>query len=825
MVKYPSIFTFFKPKRILKTALKNFLYKHKIKLSILGVLLVWYAICLPDILFDVPYSTVIESKEGRLLDAHIASDEQWRFPAVDSVPYRYKQCVLQYEDVYFYDHPGFNPVAITKALFDNIAAGKVVRGGSTITQQVIRMSRKKDRKYYEKFIELIWATRLEFRLSKEEIIELYASHAPYGGNVIGLDMAAWRYYGRKPNELSWAESATLAVLPNAPGLVYPGKRESLLKEKRDQVLLKLKEENIITTMDYELAISENIPIQDFRVPQLAPHLLQRANKEYGTHKLRTSIDYEMQETVNRIVKNHHHILKQNGVNNLAMLVLDVETQSVAAYVGNAPTTREHSKDVDIIVAPRSTGSVLKPFLYAAMLDDGELLPHSLVKDIPTVIDGFSTENYDKRYSGAIPASQALSRSLNVPAVRMLREYTVPRFYSKLQDLKLTHIDRGASTYGLSLIIGGGESSLWDMTRAYLGMVKTLEQYTENSSQYDPDIMNQLSYLDNDAGPAGIYVEGSQNAKWASDKINREIYDKPSQNINWSLEASIYGAGSIYQTFEAMKKVNRPEGEEIWHFFNPDREIAWKTGTSFGNRDAWAIGVTPKYIIGVWTGNADGEGRADMTGIDSAAPVLFDLFNRLPTEPWFPQPYDDMIEVQTCKQSGYLATPLCESTSQYIPAIGEKFASCPFHKPIHLDSTKTYQINADCEPASQIVTQSWFTLPPVMSYYYSKSNPSYQSVPNYREDCVPGTEDVMRFIKPKHNTTITLTKNVDGVQNSGIFEIAHKKSNAQVFWYMDDAFIGATKNFHELAITGKKGKRLITAVDEEGNDVKIYVIFE
>ncbi|QJP33893.1 penicillin-binding protein 1C [Nonlabens sp. Ci31] len=795
--------------------MKKFLYKHKIKLSILTLLLVWYALCLPDQLFDVSYSTVIESKNGRLLDAHIAKDEQWRFPAVDSVPYRYKQCVLQYEDAYFYDHPGFNPVAIGKALADNITAGKVVRGGSTITQQVIRMSRKKDRKYYEKFIELIWATRLEIRLSKVEILELYASHAPYGGNVVGLDMAAWRYFGRKSHELSWAESATLAVLPNAPGLVYPGKRESLLQEKRDQVLLKLKEENIITAMDYELAISENVPTQDFRVPQLAPHLLQRANKEFGTQKLRTSIDYEMQETVNRIVKNHHNILQQNGVHNLAMLVLDVETQTVAAYVGNAPTTRVHSKDVDIIVAPRSTGSVLKPFLYAAMLDDGELLPHSLVKDTPTVIDGFSTENYDKRYTGAIPASQALSRSLNVPAVRLLREHTVPKFYNKLQDLKLTHINRGASTYGLSLIIGGGESSLWDMSRAYLGMAKTLELYTKNSSQYDPEVMNRLSYLDDNS--AGVYIEPSRDAK-----AEKETSQK---DVNWSLESSIYGAGSIYHTFEAMKKVNRPEGEEIWHFFNPDREIAWKTGTSFGNRDAWAIGVTPKYIIGVWTGNADGEGRADMTGIDSAAPVLFDLFNRLPTQSWFAPPYDDLIQVPTCKQSGYLATPLCESTSQNIPAVGEKFASCPFHKSINLDPTKTYQVNADCEPASQIVTTSWFTLPPVMSYYYARSNPAYKALPDYREDCVPATEDVMRFIQPKHNTTITLTKNVEGEQNSAIFEIAHKDSDAQVFWYMDDEFLGTTKNFHELAISGKKGKRLITAVDEEGNDVRIYVVFD
>jgi len=448
------------------TAIKKRLYEHKIKLTILPVLLVWYAFCLPSTLFKVPYATVIESSDGRLLDAHIARDDQWRFPAVDSVPYRYKQCLLQYEDAHFYEHPGFNPVSIVHAIKNNVKAGRVVRGGSTITQQVIRLSRNlpagktgRNRGYFEKFIELIWATRLELRSSKEDIIKLYASHAPYGGNVVGLDMASWRYFGRRPHELSWSESATLAVLPNAPGLVYLGKRENELKAKRNALLAKLNNEGIITAMEYELALSEDVPASDFSVPQLAPHLLQRAHKEYGAQKIATTIDYELQATVNRIVTSHHKTLSGNGVNNLAMLVLDVHTNSVAAYVGNAPTTVEHSKDVDIITAPRSTGSMLKPFLYASMLDNGELLPHSLVPDIPTAVNGFTTENYDRTYDGAVSASRALSQSLNVPAVRMLQEHGVPRFYNTLRSLKLSQVNRGASTYGLSLIIGGAESSL------------------------------------------------------------------------------------------------------------------------------------------------------------------------------------------------------------------------------------------------------------------------------------------------------------------------------------------------------------------------------
>ncbi len=803
--------------------MKKWFYKHKIKLSIATIILLWYALCLPEKLFDVPYSTVITSSNGRLLDAHIASDDQWRFPAVDSIPFKYEQCLLQYEDASFYSHPGFNPVSIIKAIKDNINAGEVVRGGSTITQQVIRLSRKRDRTYLEKFIELIWATRLEVRHSKKEILELYASHAPYGGNVVGLDMASWRYFGRQPHELSWAESATLAVLPNAPGLIYPGKRENQLKRKRDVLLLKLKEEGIINAMDYELAISESVPTRDFRVPQLAPHLLHRANKEYGTQKIRTTIDYELQNTVSRIVKNHHNILKQNGINNLAMLVLDVRNQSVSAYIGNAPTTKEHQRDVDIITAPRSTGSVLKPFLYAAMLDQGELLPHSLVKDIPTSINGYNTENFDKSYSGALPASQALARSLNVPAVRMLRDYTVPRFYQKLQDLKQSHINRGSGTYGLSLIIGGGESSLWDMCHAYLAIASSLQDYTSTSSEYDQNLMHHLSYVDD-----GLRFRESVTEKGNITNHNNEVENnrlpRHTRSMQLSTTPVLYGAGSIYHTFEAMATVNRPEGEEIWHFFNPNQQIAWKTGTSWGNRDAWAIGVTTKYVIGVWTGNADGEGRAEMTGIKSAAPVLFDLFNRLPDTGWFAPPYDDMIETDICSKSGFLATPDCTSEKQWIPATGERYASCPYHKIIQTDLSGNYRVNADCESISNITASAVFQLPPVMAWYYNRKNPDYESLPPYREDCKPSDQETMRFIKPKHGTTITNTIDVYGNANQTVIELAHMTPDSKVYWYLDSTFITSTTNFHEIAINATPGSHVITATDENGYDVRMVLEF-
>jgi len=334
------------------------------------------------------------------------------------------------------------------------------------------------------------------------------------------------------------------------------------------------------------------------------------------------------------------------------------------------------------------------------------------------------------------------------------------------------------------------------------MATTLKEYTKNNSLYDKNSLSHLHYAT---------ALGSKQIK---------LPKKELQNTK-----TVCGAGAIYSTFEAMKEVNRPEGEEIWHFFNPNRAIAWKTGTSYGNRDAWAIGVTPRYVIGVWTGNADGEGRAEMTGIDSAAPVLFDLFNRLPTTNWFAQPYDDMLEVHVCEQSGFLATDLCTKITQWIPAIGERFEACPYHELINLDSTRTTQVTADCEPITSMRPTPWFTLPPVMSYYYTHSHPSYAAKPPYRNDCTPDAATIMQFIRPKHNTTIITTRGITGAQNDAIFELAHRSANKKVFWYLDATFLGETTNFHEKTIAGKKGKRLITAVDEDGNTDKVYVIIE
>ncbi|SNR41182.1 penicillin-binding protein 1C [Lutibacter agarilyticus] len=767
--------------------------KHKIKLIIAVILVTAYYFALPKQLFKDPTSTVIESAEGQLLGAKIASDGQWRFPQNDRVPPKFKACIVKFEDAYFYKHLGFNPISIVKAIVENFKSNKVKRGGSTLTQQVIRLSRKNQKRtYFEKLKELVLATRLEFRYSKEKILSLYASNAPFGGNVVGLDVASWRYFGRFSNELSWAESATLAVLPNAPSLIYPGKNQEQLLQKRNRLLQKLLNEHIIDTLTYQLAIEEALPQKPYRIPQVATHLLQKVAKNQRGEKVTTSIQMNLQQQINAIVKKHYSELSQNQINNMAVLVLDVKTRKVLAYVGNSPTTRQHQKDVDIINKPRSTGSVLKPFLYAAMLDAGDILPNTLVADVPTQIGSYRPENFNKKFDGAVFASEALSRSLNVPAVRMLQSFGLDRFHHYLKALKLTDIKYNANHYGLSLILGGAESNLWDLCKSYASMASTVNHYDDTQGKYYKKEFIEPSYLAN---------------------FNPEFGAT-------SLEKNIFDAGSIYLTFEALNKVNRPEEEQNWEFFNEANKIAWKTGTSFGFRDAWAIGTTKDFVVGVWVGNADGEGRPGLVGVSTAAPIMFEIFNYLPNSNWFEAPFDELVQIPICSKSGYRAGEYCEQkNTEFVQQSGLKTASCPFHFWVHLDENEEFQVNTSCETLPNIIHKSWFVLPPLMSYYFKKKNPFYNYLPSFRKDCLGENSTTMDFINPKKNTTFYLAKDFKEQEQGIVFKLVHSNPSALVFWYLDSEFIATTQNIHELEMKPKKGAYMLTAIDEQGNEIQ------
>ena len=642
------------------------------------------------------------------------------------------------------------------------------------------------------------ATRLEFRASKEKIITFWASNAPYGGNVVGLDAASWRYFNRKPSELSWSETATLAVLPNAPNLIYPGKNQDRLLAKRNRLLKKLRTKKVIDSLTYQLSILEELPQKAYAIPQIAPHLLQKINKEKKGEFVKTTIDKKLQNQTNTIVKNHYNQLSKNGIYNISVLVLDVKTRQVLSYVGNAPTDKKHQKSVDVIDKPRSTGSILKPFLYAAMLDNGELLPNTLVADIPTNFGSYQPENFDKKYAGAISAKLALSRSLNVPTVRMLQSFGLEKFHHYLQKLQLKDIKKSANHYGLTIALGGAESNLWDLCKSYAAMASTVNHYSENSSRY--------------------FTKEFSAPTFYADKII-DFGGRTSEKI-------IFDAASIYLTLESLKEVNRPNAEENWEFFDSSKQIAWKTGTSFGFRDAWAIGTTKDYVVGVWVGNADGEGRPGLVGVQTAGPILFDVFDKLPNSNWFEKPFDEMTKIEICKKSGFRATDICEEkTLEFVQNAGLKTKPCPYHISVNVDESETYQVNTFCENLENIKQKSWFVLPPLLEYYYKKQNPFYKPLPKFRNDCLGDVKNSMKFIYPTEKSTIFLPKDFNGKQNELVLKVAHSNNDAILYWYANNTFLGTTKELHSFSFQPKVGEFKFTVMDNFGNEIHQEIIIK
>lgn len=779
----------------LLNSIKNWIYRHKLLTLLgLGVLLAWW-FCLPKTLFKEPVSTVVVSSNGQLLGARIADDGQWRFPELDSVPKRFQQCIVLFEDAHFYQHPGFNPASMAKALWHNITHGNR-RGGSTLTQQVIRLARgNRKRTYFEKLIELFKATRLEFRYSKEKILDLYASHAPFGGNVVGLSAASWRYFGMPPEQLSWGQTAALAVLPNAPSLIFPGTHDKVLKTKRDRLLLKLKETGILDQTSYELALEEPLPAKPLTLPDLAPHLTELLRKKGGKHLWKSSIDLHLQRRANALAAIHYGLLKQNQIHNLAILVLDNQTKKVLAYVGNSPTDKDNNTFVDMVQSTRSTGSVLKPFLFAAAMDEGLILPNSLMHDVPTIINGYEPKNFDRTYQGAVPASTALARSLNIPAVRLLRSYGLDKFYELLPKLGITSVTKPASYYGLPLILGGAECNLWELTNAYAGLAQTTTFFEGNSSEY------RLGAF----APASLLQE--------TRKEENHLVSKP----------PVLGAGAIYNTLDALDRANRPTGEENWSFFSGAQPLAWKTGTSYGFKDAWAIGTTPEYTIGVWVGNADGEGRPGLTGITAAAPLLFDVLAEMPQSGWFRPPYDALTEARICTKSGHLAGPYCDETEmEWIVPKGLQSGSCPFHQPVTVDAEHHHRVDSNCYPIDQIQYVNWFSLPPVMEYYYAPLHPEYEPLPPYLSGCGDYGREPMAFLYPKRKETVLVPREFGGQLGKVVFKLAHQHPETEVFWYLNDTFLGSTKQFHELAVTPSPGDYLLTAMDALGNRIQEHI---
>ncbi|MDO5571950.1 MAG: penicillin-binding protein 1C [Bacteroidales bacterium] len=747
---------------------------------------------MPQRLFNEPFADIIYSENGEFLSARVAADSQWRFPETKNVSDKFKHCIVNYEDQRFFSHLGIDVFAVARAIKQNIKNKRIVSGASTITMQLVRLHRKgKPRVFGEKIIEAVIALRLELSYSKDEILALYSSYAPFGGNIVGIEAASWRYFGCPSSLLSWGETATLAVLPNSPALIHPGRNRKDLKTKKDALLKRLSEKGVIDDLTYREALSEEIPKAPKPLPDEAPHLLDYYRKSLQSSPYISTINPSLQKDVKRIGNTYSETYQGNKVNNIAILVAEVNSGKVLAYIGNSES--KYAKDVDLIRAERSSGSLLKPILYAAMLQEGEIMPSSLLPDVPLFIDGFAPQNYNKIFHGAVAANEAIKRSLNVPLVRMLIAYNCGRFHELLKTLGVTTLHYSASHYGASLILGGAECTLFDICSVYASLARDYNSSKQSLKNFHPLVTSEYDY-------------DVRNYRNDGD--------------------SYLTKGSLWCAFETMSSLNRPEEESDWSSFKTMKKIAWKTGTSYGSRDAWAVGFTPQYIVGVWVGNASGEGRAGLTGIGYAAPVLFDVFSLLKQGEWFAPPYSDIQEAAVCRKSGFLADSFCEEKDTVlVPKSCLISKKCPYHKIILLDQSGNYRVNRSCYVSGEIKEKKWFVLPPIWESYYKYYNPDYESLPPFHPDCIGNDQNQLDIIYPQNGMTIYLPKGFESKKENIVLKAAHLRKNAEVFWYLNELYIGSTKENHEISCSPSPGKYTLKIFDDEGNfkSVRVKII--
>ena len=778
--------------------------------------LTWWWFSLPDPLFNTSYSTVLLDKNGELLGARLAPDGQWRFPGSDLVvPETFEKAIIAYEDKRFYRHVGVDVAALARAMRDNFKAKSVVSGGSTLTMQTMRLSRQhKERNVFQKAIEIILALRAELKFSKKEILQLYAAHAPFGGNVVGLDAASWRYFHKTPDQLSWGEAATLAVLPNAPGLIHPGRNREALKIKRDRLIDKLWQEGILDETEASLAKEEPLPLAPKPLPDLAPHVLSHEEQTQVT--LHSTLDANLQERLSELLQRQADILSLNGVHNAALLVMETESGEVRAYIGNTGhETKQHQNDVDIIRSERSSGSILKPFLHCAALQEGLITPAGLLEDIPTYIRGYQPLNFTKEYTGMVPADQALAMSLNVPSVRLLQQYGLLPFKEKLVEAGITTLHFSPDHYGLPLVLGGAEVKLWDLCGAYASMGRILAHAYEHDHLYSPQ----------DVHPPQLFLEsmvhGASRSEARIPPIAQHLRRESKEQESLMKEAPVWNAGSIWLTFEAMKSLRRPDQEGHWEIFQSSKQVAWKTGTSFGYRDAWAIGITPKYTIGVWVGNADGEGRPGVIGLHAAAPILFDVLRMLNDgSEWWSPPYDALAPVQVCAQSGWPATSECVQTdTAYVVAGSRTEHLCDFHRKVYTDPAQQFHYEPTCMPGNAQLTDFFF-VPALAESYYKRYHPAYKIIPPLHPDCQASNANGqdLALIYPRSGVKLYIPYEWDKQKSKAVFSAVHRSDTAVVYWTLDKKFIARTKEFHQVEIDPSPGKHRLVLQDEYGSVV-------
>jgi penicillin-binding protein 1C len=725
-------------------------------------------------------STVISDRNGELLRVFLSPDEMWRMNLKSNeISSVLKKAVLAYEDRYFYYHPGINPYSIARAAIANIKAGRVVEGGSTITMQVARLIEPKERTLWSKIIETFRAAQLELHYSKDEILTFYFNLAPYGGNVVGAGAASYLYFDKPAARLSVGEAALLAAIPNSPNEIRPDFNNDEAEAARERILDILLTRNENTEQQYHEAMAEPVPRERYPLPFEAPHLANYLMQERpAEERLQTTIDARVQRTVAGILKREKGVLASHGISNAAAVVIDNKTCELISLVGSIDFfDEEASGQVDGALAPRSPGSALKPFVYALAIGQGLVSPQSLLADVPQDYSGYRPQNYDDTYHGAVTVEDALIRSLNVPAVNLYAQLGSRGLYSFLKLAGVTTLPEKKEYYGLPLVLGGGEVNLLELSSLYSGLASGGRFSSCRILLTDPE------------------------------PVSRQILSE----------------GACYIITDILSRLQRPELPAVWEWSVNQPKVAWKTGTSYGHRDAWSIGYTPQYTVGVWAGNFDGKGARALVGAEIAAPILFDIFTALEdnNERWFAQP-ESVRRRRVCAISGLPMSPYCDAskTELYLPGISPQ-QECNIHRCVLVDDKSGYRLCPHCREGHKyhaVIYEQW---PPQMATWMERNGYSITQIPAHNPKCTSLADgDGPVIYSPLARCDYKLRPGVDLKYQKILLDAKVSNSTANIYWFLDHNLIYSGPPTSQLFVTPTLGSHELICMDDEGRSATV-----
>ncbi|HLO90788.1 MAG TPA: penicillin-binding protein 1C [Lentimicrobium sp.] len=748
-------------------------------LSFLFSLLVFI---IADLLFPLPdfnkgYSTIIYSSENTIIHCFLSQDDKWRIRAdYEEISGELAQTIISKEDQYFYYHPGINPIAVFRAAFNNILKGRRTSGASTITMQLARIMQPADRNFKSKLREVFRALQLEWHFSKKEILTMYLNHLPYGGNIEGVKSASLIYFNQLPKELSPAQIVMLTVIPNNPNNLIPGKRSALIM-KRNYWLLKLGHKGIFSKQEVEDALVEGFESKRFILPKAAPHLSYRL-KNSGNDRIYTSLKIELQSKVEALLANYVRPLRSLQITNAAVLIVDNHTRKVLAYAGSAGFDEEiYSGQVDGVRALRSPGSTLKPALYLLGFDKGLISPKTVVTDVPVNFGGYRPENYDETYRGQVTIEQALSLSLNVPAVELLDQIGVGVMNQTLANAGFNWIRVNSKRTGLSMILGGCGTSLEELTGLY-------------SALANKGIWKKLQFTDHFG------------------------------NVD-TLGKRIGSPAGTYMITQILTELKRPDLPNEYLESAKLPRIAWKTGTSYGRKDAWAIGYNADFTVGVWTGNFDGQGVPELNGSDCAVPLLFMIFNQLPAgkDEWFTSTPDADFRL-VCSITGMPADTFCHNLvmETFIPGISPS-QRCNHQKKVFTNAAGTISYCNECLPETGYKATFYPNYTPELISYYEDMLIPYKKIPEHNPECTALNQNGIGPV------ITSLTDGAEYLVFAGKKQQLMLKSSCangttQVYWYIDTKFCKKAKPGEPVYIVAEKGNHILTCSDDRGRSSSI-----